>query len=256
MEVPINRGWIKLYRELLNKPIWKLSTPEQKVVLITLLLLASHKPNEWEWKGEKFTVNPGQFVTSLNNIKKAAGNGISIQNIRTNIDRLKKLGFLTNKSTKMGRLISITNWDTYQSLEELPNKDNNRRVTKIRPNTNIYQEDKNVRMEEIKDKNTCPEPEKKQAAEPPVLEIPLIKKDGSFLVYQADIDQWKDTYPGIDVLQTLKHIKQWNLDNPTKRKTKGGIRKHISIWLGREQDRGGNKFNDISSKSTEEIFPY
>lgn len=27
-------GWIKVYRDLLDKPIWTGSTPEQKIVLI------------------------------------------------------------------------------------------------------------------------------------------------------------------------------------------------------------------------------
>lgn len=141
-------GWIKLYRELLDKPIWKLSTPEQKSILITLLLLASHEDNEWEWKGEKFTVNPGQFVTSLDSIKKAVGNGISIRNIRTALVRFGKLGFLTNKSTKMGRLVSIINWGSYQPKENLPDKDSDKGVTKTRQRGDTYQECKKVRMKE------------------------------------------------------------------------------------------------------------
>ena len=143
-------GWIKLYRELLDKPIWKLSTPEQKSILITLLLLASHEDNEWEWKGEKFTVNPGQFVTSLDSIKKAVGNGISIRNIRTALVRFGKLGFLTNKSTKMGRLVSIINWGSYQPKENLPDKDSDKGVTKTRQRGDTYQECKKVRMKEKK----------------------------------------------------------------------------------------------------------
>ena len=141
-------GWIKLYRELLDKPIWKLSTPEQKTVLITLLLLASHKLKEWEWKGEKFIINHGQLVASLNSIKKAAGNGISVQNIRTALVRFEKLGFLTNKSTKCGRLISIINWDSYQEILSPPNKDSNKGVTKTSQRPNTYQEYKNIRKKE------------------------------------------------------------------------------------------------------------
>ena len=57
-------GYIKLYRTLLDKPIWKQSTPEQRCVLIVLLCMANHKQNEWEWKGEKFKIMPGEFVTS------------------------------------------------------------------------------------------------------------------------------------------------------------------------------------------------
>lgn len=105
-----------------------------------------------------------------------------------------------------------------------------------------------VEVEEEVDKdiniNTCSEPEKTLASEPdkiPLFKIPLIKRDGEFLVFQKDIDQWQDTFPGIDVLQILRNIRQWNFDNPAKRKTKGGIRKHISSWMGREQDKNSGK---------------
>ena len=46
MESMVNGGWVKLYRELKSKSIWQLSSPEQKVVLITILLLANHEENK------------------------------------------------------------------------------------------------------------------------------------------------------------------------------------------------------------------
>ena len=155
----MSNGWIKLYRELLDKPIWKLSTPEQKSILITLLLLASHEPNEWEWKGEKFTVQSGQSVTSLDSIKKAAGNGISVRNIRTALVRFEKLGFLANKATKCGRLISVMNWNSYQDNEKLPDKDSDKGVTKTRQRPDTYQECKNERMKEKDPKSIVEKPE-------------------------------------------------------------------------------------------------
>lgn len=115
----INRqGWIKLYRQLTNKAIWKCSTPEQKVVLITLLLMADHTGNEWEWQGKKHITKPGQFITSLKSIAEKAGQGISIQNVRSSLKKFEKYEFLTNKSTKTGRLITIVNWELYQAKPE------------------------------------------------------------------------------------------------------------------------------------------
>jgi len=116
-------GYVKLYRVLLEKPIWKQSTPEQRNVLIALMLMANHKENEWEWKGKSFKVNPGQFVTSLESIRKKAGPGISIQNVRSALMRFENLEFLTSRATKSGRIISIINWKRYQPKKELPNKD-------------------------------------------------------------------------------------------------------------------------------------
>ena len=144
-------GWVKLHRELLDKAIWLNSTPEQKTILITLLLMANHEANQWDWGGDKFDVLPGQFVTSLDSIQKRAGDGISRQNIRTALVRFQKLGFLTYKSTKHGRIITIINWSSYQSQETSPNIVANNRVTKgsqrgnkgLTPNKNV----KNVKNE-------------------------------------------------------------------------------------------------------------
>ena len=107
-------GWIKLYRELLEKPIWFESTPEQKTILITLLLMANHEGRQWEWQGQKYYAAPGQFVTSLPKIVEACGPGISIKNVRTALKRFEKYGFLADKSTNKNRLITINNWAFYQ----------------------------------------------------------------------------------------------------------------------------------------------
>lgn len=131
-----SQGWVKLHRELLDKPIWLLSTPEQKAILITLLLMANHKDNKWEWNGQQFVCAPGQFITSLEKIAERAGQGVSIQNVRTAIKRFENLEFLTNESTKTGRLITIANWGTYQEYDEPSNKASNKDLTKTSQRAN------------------------------------------------------------------------------------------------------------------------
>jgi len=111
-------GWFKLYRELFDKAIWKGSTPEQKVILVTIMGMVFHDENEWDWKGIKFETKPGQRVTSLDKIAELAGKGISIQNVRTALKKFENYGFLTNESTKTGRLITVVNWGLYQSKDD------------------------------------------------------------------------------------------------------------------------------------------
>jgi len=133
------QGWIKLHRELINKPIWQNSTPEQCKVLITLLEMVNHSPMEWEWKSEKFTCEEGQCITSIDKIVLNAGKGISKQNVRGAIARFEKMEFLTNKSTKTGRLITITNWGLYQGknkTQQTTQPTGNRQVTKSQPTGN------------------------------------------------------------------------------------------------------------------------
>lgn len=111
------QGWISLHREIVEKAIWTESTPEQKVILITLLLLANHKEKEWEWKGDRYKAKPGQFVTSLNSIAQKSGKDVTVKKVRTALEKFEKYGFLANESTNKNRLITIVNWEVYQSLE-------------------------------------------------------------------------------------------------------------------------------------------
>lgn len=127
-------GWIKLHRCILDKPIWSCSTVEQKTILVTILLLANYLPNDWEWKGEKFKCQPGQFVTS--SFKLAEASGCSRQNIRTALKRFQDYGFLTYESTKTGILITVVNWAFYQAKDKEPNQDANQQLTNSQPTAN------------------------------------------------------------------------------------------------------------------------
>ena len=73
--------------------------------------------------------------------------------------------------------------------------------------------------------------------EPAILTFPLAKKGETFAVTQPDIGEWQESFPGIDLLQELRHCLQWSRDNPTRRKTRAGIRRHITSWLAKAQDR-------------------
>lgn len=136
----------------MDKPIWLNSTPEQINILFAILMLANHEGKEWEWKGKKFKVKSGQFITSSSKLAEKCGVGITRQNVRTALKRFEKLGFLTYESTKTGMLITIVNWGLYQGDDGNPNQDANQDLTKTQPTANqdltTNKNDKNVRMKE------------------------------------------------------------------------------------------------------------
>lgn len=111
-------GWVKLHRELLNKAVWQNLTGDQRSVLITLLLIVNYEAKNWLWKGECYSCSPGQIVTSLPHLAQQAKT--SIQTVRSALANMQKLGFLTDESTATGRLITLTNWELYQSGEDTP----------------------------------------------------------------------------------------------------------------------------------------
>lgn len=129
-------GFFKIWRSLFSKPIWLNSTLEQQVILLTLISMANFRENDWEWKGQKYTVEAGQFITSTQSIIENTGKNVSSQNVKSALKRFEKLNFLTNESTKQGRLITIANWEDYQEKCDTPNQVINQEVTKRSPTGN------------------------------------------------------------------------------------------------------------------------
>jgi hypothetical protein len=96
------------------------------------------------------------------------------------------------------------------------------------------------REEREEEENTiCPEIENP----PPVIEIPLIPRDGIYPVTAEQVAEWQEAYPGIDVMQELRHARQWCLADTRRCKTARGVTRFLVGWLGRAQDRGGRVWN-------------
>jgi len=91
------------------------------------------------------------------------------------------------------------------------------------------------------DKNHSPPPA-------PFISIPLNDKT-EFVVTFPMIEEWKNLFPKVDIEQELREIRAWNMARPRERKTRKGILKHITTWLAKEQDRGGNGNGTISAYS-------
>ncbi|WP_101773930.1 hypothetical protein [Peptostreptococcus faecalis] len=143
----MSAGWIKIHRKILENALWKDCTPEQKVIIITLLLMANHEKKKWIFSGKEYECEAGQFVTSLSSIQKNTGKEISTMQIRRCLEKLEKYNFLTSKATNKNRLITITNWEVYQNETDEPTSKptSNRQATDKQPTPN-----KNVRIKELK----------------------------------------------------------------------------------------------------------
>lgn len=129
-------GWIKLHRKVLFSDMYRSLNSKQRDVMTTCLLLANHSENEWEFSGDIYKCKPGQFITSLQKIADFCGNDVKVQSVRTALLKLEKWGFLTNKSTRQNRLITICKWDTYQKKEDGSNKDANSQPTNDQQTSN------------------------------------------------------------------------------------------------------------------------
>lgn len=77
-----------------------------------------------------------------------------------------------------------------------------------------------------------------EAQDPVVERIPL--NDGTeFDVRKSIVAELERLYPAVDAVQTLREIRGWNIAEKSKRKTRGGVLRHVFKWFAREQDKAG-----------------
>lgn len=161
-------GWIKLYRKTLESDMYKSLNSKQRDVMMVCLMLASHKEKEWEYKGEIYKINPGEFVASLDSLAKYCGNDVTKKAVRCALKKLVVWGFIyrkytgntqevQGKYTKRGTIWGIANWHVYQGIskDEGTNEgiegaqSGHRRGTEGAPIKNIKNNKKDKKEEEI-----------------------------------------------------------------------------------------------------------
>jgi len=124
--------------------------------------------------------------------------------------------------------------------------------TQEKPSENQDKEkDREMEMEtetETDDVESAP-PAPSPPTAPPVIGLPL--NDGTeYDVTEEQRREWAELYPAVDVLQQLRQMRGWLLSDKERRKTKRGIRRFITNWLAREQDRGRGGHSDGERRET------
>lgn len=117
------------------------------------------------------------------------------------------------------------------------------------------QEQEQEQKQEQKQEKECSEPARPArepdaspvavAPDPVVMDFPVTgdKSAPTWSLSESKVAEWRESYPGLDVMAELRKARQWLLDNPTKRKTKNGITRFLGSWLARTQDRGPTPSN-------------
>lgn len=130
----MNEGWIKLYRKFDEWEWFNIS--EMVHLFIYLLLNANHE--DGEWRG--VSIKRGQILTGLHKLNERTK--ISIQTIRTCLERLKRTGEINIQTTNQYSIITILNYESYQGVQQTTNKQPNKRLTNDQQTGNNKQEGK------------------------------------------------------------------------------------------------------------------
>lgn len=107
-------GWIKIHRKFLD---WQWFGKSESVHLFLYLLLkANHKDSQWQG----VDIKRGQFISSLGKI--SADTGISLQSIRTLLNKFEKTNEIELKSTNKFTIVTICKYECYQDETDQTNK--------------------------------------------------------------------------------------------------------------------------------------
>lgn len=117
-------GYIKLYRKMTKWGWYK--DNNTKCVFLHLLFMACYEPCFYR----NHFLETGQIATTLKEISE--GTGISVQSIRTSLNRLKSTNEITINSTNKFSIITLLNYSDYQG----DNKPSNNQLTNNQQTTN------------------------------------------------------------------------------------------------------------------------
>lgn len=126
-----NEGWISLHRKTLKNPVLE-KNPEALYLWIYLLLKANHKDNPVRVGLQTIVVHRGQHLTGRKTL--AERTGIQESKIERLLKFLKSEQMIEQQSFTKFRLITITNYNTYQDHEQ--QKNNKRTASEQQVNTN------------------------------------------------------------------------------------------------------------------------
>ena len=117
-------GWIKIHRQILE---WEWYSDNNTFrLLMHLILKANHK--EKRYRGIELKV--GSVITSRDIL--AIEIGLSVQQVRTSLDKLKSTNEITIKTSSQGTIIQVVNYQKYQVATSETTKEqpkNNQQVT-------------------------------------------------------------------------------------------------------------------------------
>lgn len=195
----MGKRFIKLYEQITE---WEWYKDINTFRLFVHLLL---KANYCERDFHGVTVKRGQLVTSLP--KLSTDVGLSIQQTRTALDHLKSTGEITDASTTQNRIITIVNYDRYQSStdkstedQQTINRRSNRRSTDDLTPSIEYIEYKE-RVERV-EKNKTP-----SVFKPPTIEevTEYCRERGN----RVDPEKWFDFYESKGWMIGKNKMKDW-----------------------------------------------
>jgi len=205
-------GWIKLHRKTLDSKVFQ----NEKLLktFVWCLLKASHKEYEFFHGRQKISLRPGQFITG----RKKAGEELDMPPSTAwfYLNLLKADSTIDIKSNNKYSLITIINWDLYQSdgdnfNSNLDSNLDNKRTTNGQQ-TDTYKNDKNDKKDLI---YVLTADENKFLDTLATIENYPLDRKRDLKLYQTLAER----YPQLDLIAAIEQWAAYKLDKPLDEKS-------------------------------------
>lgn len=144
----MNDGWIKVHRKMIK---WEWFDDPNTFRLFMYLLFTVNFEDK-KWRG--ITVKKGQLITSYDHLSK--GVGLSVQQTRTSLDKLKSTGEVTHKTNNKYGLLTVINYKQYQMNNTPINKQiTNEQQTNNKQITTTKEREEGKERKEVVSKDTA-----------------------------------------------------------------------------------------------------
>lgn len=140
-----DKGWICLHRKMLANPLvqksqyWHLWT--------VILLMATHKATKFNWNGQRISLKPGQLLVGRKKLNEITG--IPESTIEYILRYLESEHQIGQQKTNKYRIITVENWEKYQSRENVEHQIGhqlNNNLTYTTTNNNVNNKKKSPQL--------------------------------------------------------------------------------------------------------------
>ena len=234
-----DNGYMKLFRKISE---WEwYDDPVTFKVFLHFLITARWQDGSWHG----IEIKRGEVLESLPSI--ALKNGLTVRNVRTAIQHLIDTNSVTIRKVGRCHIYKVSEYEKYQVRQDFRQEDD-REVTENRQDSDRKvtahkerKESKESKKERVLRESKDSLSQSDQIAhgmEANVEAIPLT--DGTeWRPTVSEYDEYCRLYPSVDVFDSFRRMRAWSLSNPTKKKTRNGVRRFVNTWLSKEQDNSG-----------------
>jgi hypothetical protein len=144
------KGWVKIHRKVFDNPVVTASS-DHLAVWIYLLCHATPKPYKTYFKGKVIELQPGQLITSRNSILSSFKIRVERSKVERILKSLENEHQIEQQTSNKNRLITILNWDSYQTSEPQAEQQvsNKRATSEQQVSTNREYKNKRIKEDNI-----------------------------------------------------------------------------------------------------------